>query len=414
MEDQRTSWSLVEKRNNAVATREHWLDGKECAFCDAPFSVTLRRHHCRFCGKPSCWACSKWEVEMSNVQSKTKHRACNSCYITYIENIHTVQLRIGNTLSLEAEADSARAEQLAGQAGKTGWLGGRSSKPRAVYACGFFVELEASWKGREEQQPPDAPASSSAVEHFVTKVDFNIRVKGQAQRTQRVDMAPFRVPLSVQDDVTAYVQVHLKDRVARQEVKVSLKAPPRGKFTPRGSTHKLTMPVCMHPAYQLDDTDSVPLTGQKGSPKRANSDEHKDWGVPPVPPFPPPFSPGHIARAATGEPLTGSGCGTRQRKTRSASAVTRALTSSTVGATTAADASNQCAPRARRTGSSVVTPASTTCACARTATSASRMGRLWVRRRPMPGWWPTPTVVASRHKRVTVVSFGSGPGLCPA
>ena len=45
---------------------------QECEICGTKFTFTRRRHHCRFCGKVVCDACSKNRCN--------SHRICNVCF----------------------------------------------------------------------------------------------------------------------------------------------------------------------------------------------------------------------------------------------------------------------------------------------------------------------------------------------
>lgn len=52
-----------------------------CSVCSEPFSVSKRRHHCRFCGKLVCAACSP--IRIAALNFKTKQRACDGCAEQY-------------------------------------------------------------------------------------------------------------------------------------------------------------------------------------------------------------------------------------------------------------------------------------------------------------------------------------------
>jgi len=48
-----------------------------CVVCDAKFTFTRRRHHCRFCGRIICSRCSRYNLD--NVKTKQSERACDLC-----------------------------------------------------------------------------------------------------------------------------------------------------------------------------------------------------------------------------------------------------------------------------------------------------------------------------------------------
>lgn len=54
-----------------------WEDLPNCVICNAEFSVTNRRHHCRPCGRCVCKGCSPSSIVMEGL--KGMQRACNPC-----------------------------------------------------------------------------------------------------------------------------------------------------------------------------------------------------------------------------------------------------------------------------------------------------------------------------------------------
>ncbi|XP_021369572.1 FYVE and coiled-coil domain-containing protein 1-like isoform X2 [Mizuhopecten yessoensis] len=62
--------------------KEKWMDDKKvlnCLGCKTEFSFTVRKHHCRICGKIFCFNCSNnW---IMTAHSSKKSRACNMCYL---------------------------------------------------------------------------------------------------------------------------------------------------------------------------------------------------------------------------------------------------------------------------------------------------------------------------------------------
>lgn len=64
-------------KTTAKAVWESDGSGKQCPFCGIKFTLTNRRHHCRFCGKLCCNACSKNRVPFSD---GARARACDLCF----------------------------------------------------------------------------------------------------------------------------------------------------------------------------------------------------------------------------------------------------------------------------------------------------------------------------------------------
>jgi hypothetical protein len=58
---------------------------KACEICEQTFNMTIRRHHCRRCGKSVCSKCSGNMKPLSKVDQKTAYRICDACD-TEIEN----------------------------------------------------------------------------------------------------------------------------------------------------------------------------------------------------------------------------------------------------------------------------------------------------------------------------------------
>ena len=55
-------------------------EAKACIGCQAKFTTTRRRHHCRHCGRIFCDACSSKTLKLPS--SKTKARVCDGCFDT--------------------------------------------------------------------------------------------------------------------------------------------------------------------------------------------------------------------------------------------------------------------------------------------------------------------------------------------
>ncbi|KAM6466332.1 rabankyrin-5 isoform 1-T1 [Liasis olivaceus] len=57
-----------------------WCDGSNCYECGAKFGVTLRKHHCRHCGRLLCHKCSTKEIPIIKFDLNKPVRVCNTCF----------------------------------------------------------------------------------------------------------------------------------------------------------------------------------------------------------------------------------------------------------------------------------------------------------------------------------------------
>ena len=66
--------------------RPEWMKDKEvthCINCNNKFSLTLRKHHCRNCGKIYCTKCCKQKIMLPNLQYNNPQLVCNHCIQLY-------------------------------------------------------------------------------------------------------------------------------------------------------------------------------------------------------------------------------------------------------------------------------------------------------------------------------------------
>ena len=104
----------------------HWVEDaqvRRCSKCSRDFGVSLRRHHCRLCGRVFCWACSDNRASLPDLGYSTPVRVCEKCFNTVRD--HRVQGMVG---------------AVTGGGGKGGGLlGGGSGGSEAGVAAGAPV-----------------------------------------------------------------------------------------------------------------------------------------------------------------------------------------------------------------------------------------------------------------------------------
>uniref|UniRef100_A0A1I8G3P8 WD repeat and FYVE domain-containing protein 3 n=1 Tax=Macrostomum lignano TaxID=282301 RepID=A0A1I8G3P8_9PLAT len=76
------TWSVpAEPLRGGLA--DNWIKDEgvaACAECGVKFSPTVRRHHCRNCGRVFCNRCSRHEIEIKRLRLMKPVRVCNACY----------------------------------------------------------------------------------------------------------------------------------------------------------------------------------------------------------------------------------------------------------------------------------------------------------------------------------------------
>jgi 1-phosphatidylinositol-3-phosphate 5-kinase len=85
-----SSKSLTESNDN------HWMPDKlcrECSNCNVKFSIIVRRHHCRVCGRIYCHGCSNHTIPGHLFRSSLKGnvRVCSACEKIFYEVINARQ-----------------------------------------------------------------------------------------------------------------------------------------------------------------------------------------------------------------------------------------------------------------------------------------------------------------------------------
>lgn len=57
-----------------------WVEGDICLECGAKFGITVRKHHCRHCGRLLCAKCSDREVPILKYNLNKPVRVCDTCF----------------------------------------------------------------------------------------------------------------------------------------------------------------------------------------------------------------------------------------------------------------------------------------------------------------------------------------------
>lgn len=78
-----SQWAVVNwLAEDAHLSSPSWVDDADavrCCRCQAAFTLTRRRHHCRACGKVVCSSCSGRRVALPAIGYETPTRVCDEC-----------------------------------------------------------------------------------------------------------------------------------------------------------------------------------------------------------------------------------------------------------------------------------------------------------------------------------------------
>ncbi|KAG0492469.1 hypothetical protein HPP92_005867 [Vanilla planifolia] len=82
------SW-FPRRSEPAYMTRDFWMPDNSCRVCyecDTPFTIFVRKHHCRVCGRVFCWKCTANSMPLPSADPKDgksqgdRVRVCNYCF----------------------------------------------------------------------------------------------------------------------------------------------------------------------------------------------------------------------------------------------------------------------------------------------------------------------------------------------
>ncbi|XP_077301131.1 zinc finger FYVE-type containing 26 spastizin [Arctopsyche grandis] len=88
----------------AIPSREDWVPNNQtssCMVCKTTiFSIIVRRHHCRRCGRIVCYSCSRQKLQLaSEFYTNLKVRVCDECYIQTVKKAEFDQQDRAHTLA---------------------------------------------------------------------------------------------------------------------------------------------------------------------------------------------------------------------------------------------------------------------------------------------------------------------------
>lgn len=78
--EQRTA---IRRKLLELTDREpEWLDGPHCQICNTKFTLQIRKHHCRHCGRVACSKCAPKDRKLPLPKFKLDkpERLCELCY----------------------------------------------------------------------------------------------------------------------------------------------------------------------------------------------------------------------------------------------------------------------------------------------------------------------------------------------
>jgi hypothetical protein len=85
--------------DKAAPTKDYWVDDskcKACYECETPFSMLVRRHHCRVCGRIFCANCTVTSAPSAKSEAppgQSWQRICNYCEWAKLGKNQKQQLR---------------------------------------------------------------------------------------------------------------------------------------------------------------------------------------------------------------------------------------------------------------------------------------------------------------------------------
>lgn len=81
--------------------KDYWVDDtkvRACYECETQFSLLVRRHHCRICGRIFCGKCTRHIVQTAGeTEEEARLRVCNYCKYSGASCDTLMRLILGHT-----------------------------------------------------------------------------------------------------------------------------------------------------------------------------------------------------------------------------------------------------------------------------------------------------------------------------
>ncbi|XP_064471921.1 FYVE and coiled-coil domain-containing protein 1-like isoform X2 [Ornithodoros turicata] len=140
-----------------VQATDKWMNNSEtdcCLHCSTQFTLTMRKHHCRLCGKIFCHNCSNnW---LMTTASRNPTRVCNDC-TTRNEELMRNARRVSITSTVDSEFDLPDASGYKLQKSKTTEIPFRSKRTSIPSHLAEEVALCSSAPSLQSSSPRTMP-----------------------------------------------------------------------------------------------------------------------------------------------------------------------------------------------------------------------------------------------------------------
>ncbi|XP_022084597.1 LOW QUALITY PROTEIN: FYVE and coiled-coil domain-containing protein 1-like [Acanthaster planci] len=192
IKDKDTLWQWTDKLDyqRKMKASERWIDDSEvtqCMQCHVEFSLIVRRHHCRLCGRIFCTKCANCYV--SAAHSRKKSRVCEQCFVIHQQANEPDQVPPSTSISLDSDDETER-ETLARSRSFIGSSSPLSEGRQSVPTTEASSSLEGAAPGRaspEQQGSAGGQAGDSTAEgKTLQDADQKLKQRGWKGETSLV------------------------------------------------------------------------------------------------------------------------------------------------------------------------------------------------------------------------------------